>query len=272
MNTEQQRFYPTILGAAHLIILYIFIQTIVDFPLAIWDYYHGTDYLYNPAKKIILGVGSISFILYFGYRKARTSVKSLFPLKLFNAFILVPVTLFLMSAQIFLNEVNTWVDSWMPAPPWFWELFDKILNNKFGIWGTVLKVVIVAPIIEELIFRGIIMHGLMRNYPQLVAIFFSGLLFGLFHLNPWQFPATFLLGCLLGWIMIITRNIIACILGHAINNLLVLISIEYYRELSEFSFFLLERKEQLLISYLVAGLSLVLIGLFAAFKRTKIAH
>ncbi|WP_163711950.1 CPBP family intramembrane glutamic endopeptidase [Mangrovibacterium lignilyticum] len=267
MNTEQQRFYPTFLGAAHLVILYIFIQTIVDFPLAIWDYYHGTDLLYNPTKKIILGIGSISFILYFGYRKAGTSLKNLFPLKRFNPLILIPMTLFLISAHVFLNEVNIWVDKAIPAPPWFWEMFDKIFNNDFGIWGALLKVVIIAPIIEELIFRGIIMHGFMRNYPNLIAIFFSGLLFALFHLNPWQFPATFILGCLLGWIMIVTRNILACILGHAINNLLVLLSIEYYRELSEFSFFLLERKEQLHISYLLALFSLVIIGLFAAFKR-----
>lgn len=174
-----------------------------------------------------------------------------------------------MSAQVFLQEVNIMVDRLIPPPPWFWELFDKIFENDYGIWGAFLKVVIIAPIIEELIFRGIIMHGLMRNYPKLLAIFFSGLLFALFHLNPWQFPATFLLGCLLGWVMIITRNILACILGHAINNLLVLLSMQYYRELQEVSFFLLEKKSQLQISYLVAGFSLVLIGLFAAFNRRK---
>jgi membrane protease YdiL (CAAX protease family) len=272
MKTDQQRFYPTVLGAAHLVILYIFIQTIIDFPLAVWDYYHGTDFLYNPAKKIVLGVGSIVFILYYGYRKAKTSVRQLFPMKRFNPLIFIPVILFLMSAHVFLDEINAWVDKLLPAPPWFWELFDKIFNNDFGIWGALLKVVVIAPIIEELIFRGIIMHGFMRNYPPLVAIFFSGLLFALFHLNPWQFPATFILGCLLGWIMIITKNIAACIAGHAINNLLVLLSIEYYREMSEFSFFLLERDQQLHISYLVAAFSLVLIGIFAAFahppKRT----
>lgn len=269
MDTSKQRFYPTFLGAAHLVVLYIFIQTIVDFPLAIWDYYHGTEYLYQPAKKIILGVGSIVFILYFGYRKAKTPIKNLFPLKWFNPLIFIPITLFLMSAQVFLQEVNIMVDRLIPPPPWFWELFDKIFENDYGIWGAFLKVVIIAPIIEELIFRGIIMHGLMRNYPKLLAIFFSGLLFALFHLNPWQFPATFLLGCLLGWVMIITRNILACILGHAINNLLVLLSMQYYRELQEVSFFLLEKKSQLQISYLVAGFSLVLIGLFAAFNRRK---
>lgn len=267
MSNEQQRFYPTFLGAAHLVILYIFIQTVVDFPLAIWDYYHGSEYLYNPVKKIALGVGSISFILWFGYHKARTSLRNLFPTRRFNLLIFIPITLFLLSAQVFLTEVNLLVDSFLPAPPWFWELFDKIFNNDFGIWGAIFKVVILAPIIEELIFRGIIMHGLMRNYPSLLAIFFSGLLFALFHLNPWQFPATFLLGCLLGWVMIITRNILVCIVGHALNNLFVLLSIEYYREISGFSFFLLEREQQLYISYLVAGFSLILIGLIATLKR-----
>ncbi|MFV0379111.1 MAG: lysostaphin resistance A-like protein [Mangrovibacterium sp.] len=271
MSNEKQRFYPTFLGAAHLVILYIFIQTIVDFPLAVWDYYHGTDFLYHPVKKIALGLGSIVFILWFGYQKAKTSLKNLFPMRFFNPLILIPVTLFLMSAQVFLTDINIGVEKLMPAPPWFWELFDKIFNNDFGIWGAVLKVVIIAPIVEELIFRGIIMHGFMRNYPSLLAIFFSGLLFALFHLNPWQFPATFMLGCLLGWVMIITRNILACILGHAINNLLVLLSIEYYSELSECSFFLLEKQQQLYISYLVAGFSLVLIGLFAIVKRKPVA-
>jgi len=269
MNSEQRRYYPTVLGAAHLVILYIFIQTVVDFPLAVWDYFHGTEFLYNPVKKVILGVGSVLFILYYGYRKAGTSVKQLFPVKRFNLLIFLPITLFIMSAQVFLTEVNIYVEQLIPVPDWFYELFNKIFKNDYGVWGAFLKVVILAPIIEELIFRGIIMHGLMRNYPQLVAIFLSGLLFALFHLNPWQFPATFLLGCLLGWIMLITRNIFACILGHAINNLLVLLSIEYYRELSEFSFFLLEKQEQLHIAYLTATLSLVLIGLFAAFKRPQ---
>ncbi len=267
MNTNKQRYYPTFLGAAHLVILYIFIQTIVDFPLAIWDYYHGTEYLYNPVKKILLGVGSVLFILYFGYRKAQTSIKNVFPAKLFNPLILLPMVLFLLAAHVFLNDINTWVAKVLPAPAWFWELFDNILNTESGAWGAFVKVVVIAPIIEELIFRGIIMHGFMRNYPKLLAIFFSGLLFALFHMNPWQFPATFMLGCLLGWIMIITRNILACILGHAINNLLVLLSIEYYREISEFSFFLLPSQEQLHISILVALFSLVLIGIFAAFKR-----
>ncbi|WP_159517346.1 CPBP family intramembrane glutamic endopeptidase [Sunxiuqinia indica] len=267
MNSSGNKYYPTILGAAHLVILYIFIQTIVDFPLAIWDYYHGTEFLSNPVKKIVLSLGSILFILYFAYRKAKTKLKNLFPLKWFNPLIFIPMITFLAAAHVFLGEINREVEQLIPAPPWFWELFNRIFENDYGFLGAVLKVAVIAPIVEELIFRGVIMHGLMRNYPKIIAIFVSALFFALFHLNPWQFPATFLLGLLLGWVMVITRNIFACILGHSINNLLVLLSIEYWDEISQFSFFLLEQKEQLHISYLVAGISVVFIGLLATFSR-----
>lgn len=270
MNSTQRRYFPTILGAAHLVILYIFIQTVVDFPLAIWDYYHGTEYLSNPIKKIALSLGSILFILYFAYRKAQTKLSNLFPLKRFNLLIFIPMLTFLMAAHVFLGEINQKINQVFPPPPWFWELFERIFENDYGFLGAFLKVAIIAPIVEELIFRGVIMHGFMRNYPKIIAIFVSALFFALFHLNPWQFPATFLLGLLLGWVMVITRNILACIIGHSINNLLVLLSIEYWDEITQFSFFLLEKEEQLYVSYLLAGLSLALIGLLATFARKPI--
>ena len=270
MNPDHKKYYPTILGAAHLVILYLFIQTIVDFPLAIWDYYHGTEYLYHPVKKIALSLGSILFILFFAYRKAKTTLSELFPVRRFNLLIFIPMITFLAAAHVFLGEINLWVDKMIPPPPWFWELFNKVFESDFGIYGAFLKVVIIAPVVEELIFRGVIMHGLMRNYPKLIAIFVSALFFALFHLNPWQFPATFLLGLLLGWVMVITRNIFACIIGHSINNLLVLLSIEYWQEINEFAFFLTEKETQLKTSYLVAGISIVLIGLIATFNiRSK---
>lgn len=224
--------YPTIIQAIHLIILYIFIQTLVDFPLALLDYFNDTEYLYHPVKKVLLGVGSTLFILWWGFRNTGNPLKSVFPLKKFHPFIFVPLTLFLLGIQQLLNVVNTWVEKVIPAPGWFWEMFNRIFENDFGFFGAFMKVVIIAPVVEELIFRGVIMHGLMRNYSKATAIFCSGLLFALFHLNPWQFPATFMLGALLGWLLIETRNILLAIAGHAINNLLVLLAITFHEELT----------------------------------------
>ena len=197
MNQIRQKYYPTTLQAIHLIILYIFIQTVVDFPLALIDYYNDTEYLYLPIKKIILGVGSTLFILIYGFRKSKAPFFEVFPVKLFNPLILIPVITFLWAAHNWLEIINVAVEKYLPAPYWFWELFSKVFDSDYGWWGAFLRVAVVAPIVEELIFRGLILHGLRKNYNAFVAVTISALMFALFHLNPWQFPATFILGLLL---------------------------------------------------------------------------
>jgi membrane protease YdiL (CAAX protease family) len=269
VNELQTKHYPTIMGAIHLIVLYTFIQTLVDFPLALLDYYNGSNYLFNPFKKILLGVGSNLFIFYYAYRRAGVPLKDLFPAKMFNLLIIFPVIIFLWAEQNLIDRVNFVVNNLLPAPEWFWELFNKIFESDYGIYGAILKVAIMAPIIEEMIFRGVIMHGLMRNYSKFTAVFVSALLFALFHLNPWQFPATFILGLVLGTLMLRTRNIYLCILGHATNNGLVLISMVYFDQIQKTSFFQSSKSSQLIISGIIAAIALAIIFLLSRERPAK---
>lgn len=269
MNELQTKPYPTIVGAIHLIVLYTFIQTLVDFPLALLDYFNGTDYLFNPFKKIVLGLGSSIFIFYYAYRRAGVPLKELFPAKMFNILILAPIFFFLWAAQNLIGEINTAMDKVLPPPAWFWELFNKIFESDYGVYGAILKVAIMAPIIEELIFRGVIMHGLMRNYSKFTAVFASALLFALFHLNPWQFPATFILGILLGILMLRTRNIYLCIMGHAFNNGLVLFSMVYWKDLQQTAYSQSSKSNQLIISVLIVLTSLALIFILSRKRLPK---
>jgi len=270
MNEFRIKYYPTILQAIHLLVLYIFIQSIVDFPLAMIDYYKDTEYLYHPVKKILLGVGSTLFILYFGFKKSEAPIKNVFPLKAFNPLIIIPLITLLMGMQQLLELPNKLLDSFLPPPDWFWEMFNKIFEGDFGFWGAFTKVAIIAPVVEELIFRGLLLQGFRRNYSPLVAVLMSALLFALFHLNPWQFPATFMLGLLLGWIMLRTNNILLAILGHAIHNFMVLISITYWKEISESTIFILQKPMVYLYSSLAVIISIILIYIFGNRKVTDV--
>lgn len=261
MQELRRKYYPTILQGIHLIILYLFIQSVVDFPLALLDYFNGTEYLYNPVKKVVLGVGSVLFILIYGIKKSKAPVLEIFPIKVFNPLVLIPIATFIWGAHNVLDDVNHWVNKMIPAPPWFWELFSKIFDGDFGFTGVFLKVAVVAPIIEELIFRGLLLHGFRKNYNGFVSVFMSALLFSLFHLNPWQMPATFILGMLLGWVMLRTNNIFLAILGHSINNAWVLLTVTYWQAIREHSIYLLEHDNFIYLSTLVMALSLVLIYL-----------
>ena len=259
MNELRQKYYPTILQAIHLLIVYIFIQSVVDFPLALIDYFKDTEYLYHPIKKIVLGVGSTLFILVYGFKKSKAPLFEVFPVKFFNPLIILPVITFLWAAHNLLEIPGVLLDKYLPAPAWFWEMFDKIFEGDFGWWGAFMKVAIIAPIVEELIFRGLILKGFRRNYNSFTAVFMSALLFALFHLNPWQFPATFVLGLLLGWIVIRTNSIVLAILGHSINNFLVLLSITYNEEIRSHTIYLMGKEKLYFISSLVVLLSLLII-------------
>lgn len=269
MDHQLRKYYPTILQAIHLVVLYIFIQTLIDFPLALIDYFKDTEYLYHPVKKIVVGIGSNLFILLYGIYRAKAPFYKIFPVKIFNPLILIPVALFFWGGHNILDEVNILVEKFIPAPPWFWELFNKIFESDYGWWGAFVKVSVIAPIVEESIFRGLILHGLKKNYSASTSIFISALLFSLFHLNPWQIPATFVLGLLLGWIMIRTNNILLAIIVHSLNNFMVLMNIKYWQEINSHAIYLMPTTNKLLLSLFILLLSLILIYWLTIQKRRK---
>ncbi len=78
-------------------------------------------------------------------------------------------------------------------------------------------VVICAPIMEELLFRKMIVDRTAK-YGEGVAVVFSGLLFGLFHGNLVQFAYAFLLGAFFAFIYIKTKNIKYTIFLHMLIN------------------------------------------------------
>lgn len=91
-----------------------------------------------------------------------------------------------------------------------------------------ITVVLLAPLLEEFLFRGIIQEGLTQRSGPVVAILLSSLLFGFMHLNPWQFVTGFLLGIFIGWLYYLTRDLLLAIGFHLFNNLFVLL-VEHFQ-------------------------------------------
>jgi membrane protease YdiL (CAAX protease family) len=85
-------------------------------------------------------------------------------------------------------------------------------------WLYFFVVVIAAPVLEEIIFRGIILAGFLKNYRPSNAILVSAFLFALIHGNLAQGIGAFVIGLLLGWIYWKSNSIIPCIILHGINN------------------------------------------------------
>lgn len=77
---------------------------------------------------------------------------------------------------------------------------------------------ILAPVCEEVVFRGAIFGGLKKEGNVFKAILASGLLFGLLHMNINQASYAFVIGILLGFLVEATGSIFSSILFHVLVN------------------------------------------------------
>ena len=86
-------------------------------------------------------------------------------------------------------------------------------------WGFII-VCLMAPVLEEVVFRGAILNALRKWLTSdTAAILLSSLLFALLHFNPAQMPHAFLIGILLAWLCLRTGSILPAIVFHWVNNI-----------------------------------------------------
>ena len=113
---------------------------------------------------------------------------------------------------------SVWLQEHMPELPNIAEdTFDMIMKDRWGY----LSIGLLAPLAEELVFRGAILRSLLRWVKRpWVAIVISAVFFAVAHLNPAQLPHAFLVGLLLGWMYYRTHSIIPGIMVHWVNNTL----------------------------------------------------
>lgn len=102
---------------------------------------------------------------------------------------------------------STWVESALiPAP--FPEELWYLLAFSFII-------VILAPIMEEFVFRGVLLHRLMKSFGLWKGIILTSLIFSIFHIN---ILGSFLFAVLASLLYIKTGTLLAPILLHIFNN------------------------------------------------------
>ena len=105
----------------------------------------------------------------------------------------------------------------------------ELLAHLHGAWTVLLlflTVAVLAPIFEELMFRGFLLPWMGERLEARVgasrgrwlAIAFSGLAFGAMHMQPMGLPTLATLGIVLGFAFLRTGNLVTCILVHGLWN------------------------------------------------------
>ena len=111
---------------------------------------------------------------------------------------------------------STFLQEQMPELPNIVEQqLTQLLQNRWGYFAVGL----LAPVCEELVFRGAVLRALLRwTSHHWGAIAISALLFALIHANPAQMPHAFLIGLLLGWLYYRTDSVVPGIVYHWVIN------------------------------------------------------
>jgi len=131
-----------------------------------------------------------------------------------------PVVVLVSYAFLIVGEFSIFL---LPEPAGFWKkLFDmlnqsleEIFNNK--ILGFIM-IAVAAPILEETLFRGVLLKALLKKFNPWTAILLSAIAFGLFHMNPWQFLYATVLGIWLGYMYWKTNSLFYPIVIHMLLN------------------------------------------------------
>ncbi len=131
----------------------------------------------------------------------------------------------ILIAEAFGNFIPTEGEVWGDWFDSFQKQMDFISQDQLVMY---LMVVVLAPILEEILFRGIVLKGLIHKgvLPN-NAIFISSLVFAIIHANPWQFVGALLLGMVLGMVYFKTKSILTVIVLHALNNLFSMLIMLY---------------------------------------------
>lgn len=173
--------------------------------------------------------------------------------------------LILMFGMMLIAEFVTGL---LPTDGFVWgKLYQSFMEQMSAIAidpvALVILVAIFAPVFEEILFRGIIMKGLLnRGMNPYWAIALSSFIFGAIHFYPWQFLGAFLLGLVLGLVYYKTKSLLLPIILHAFNNFLAAMMIIYVKKDSFAEVF--ETKE---IYLLGVGIFLFSIALYAFMKK-----
>jgi uncharacterized protein len=217
------KFYPTYWQSLGLLLIWL-LCTILSV-LAILPFFSiesgiGLSLMYTLS--MILTIGAALLI-----RRDYT-----FAFSKFSPLMIVIAIITVLSAHLFLDPLTDLV-------PLSDTLKKIIIDTSHHPIPFFFMIVIAAPILEELLFRGVILDGLLKNYQSWKAIGFSAFLFALVHGNLAQGIGAFVIGLLIGWIYWKTQSIIPGIIVHFLNNLIAFIGVvstpeeEIFQPLSE---------------------------------------
>lgn len=92
------------------------------------------------------------------------------------------------------------------------------MYESYSLIFLLITVGVIAPVFEELFFRGLILGRLLRAYGASLAVLISGIIFSISHLNLSQSLFVFPIGLLCGILVVHTKSVFSAVWLHIVYN------------------------------------------------------
>lgn len=127
--------------------------------------------------------------------------------------------LMILGLQMLTSVVCAPIVSWLESVGASFDKATNVATSYSTSSSMLLYSVLIAPVCEELVYRGALLRALER-YGRWFAIGLSALIFGLMHGNAVQFPVAFVIGLVFGYLSL-KYSLRLTIVLHVLNNLFV---------------------------------------------------
>jgi sodium transport system permease protein len=177
---------------------------------------------------VMLGVPILMIRVYrLDWRKA-FAIRPVKPIIWPIILVLIPATQFTGTGIVALaNEL-------FPFPEELLEEFARqLIPEDYPIWKVLLMLAITPGIVEEIAFRGMLLHGLHRRIRPIWLIITVGIIFGIFHTSLFRIIPTGYIGMVLTAVAVLTGSIFPCMLLHAGNNAFSILLYQYGIQIEE---------------------------------------
>ncbi|MDO4467386.1 MAG: type II CAAX endopeptidase family protein [Bacillota bacterium] len=224
---EKENFRRDVRRIGEVLLIFVFLQLFWGFVLSIL--FNGVLKIENVevsmglielVASLIAGAGS------YYYGKARLHIQFS---KDFNSFPKKEI-INSLSLMIFLSTiVNIGLilikEIWMRLTGFTFYTPDfSMSSSRFYNLCLIISTLVIAPIFEELIFRGLILRTLSK-YSKTLAIVLSGVLFGMLHMNIEQAIPTMVIGMLFAYVSLKNNTLYLPIVLHFINNAIAFLAL-----------------------------------------------
>ena len=137
--------------------------------------------------------------------------------------VVVGIPLGIASQLVLVNAVNWPLSRLFPDSFSFDEVSKRatdLVDEARGGWIILLGLVVIvgAPIVEEIVYRGVVQPGLVASWGRLAGILVTAALFAAIHMQPVEFPGLFVFALVLGWARHSTGTIGTSIVTHMAFN------------------------------------------------------